>query len=122
MLARTKRTKFIKEYRAKKAKILQYKIDNMDKKKLEKEVKEQKANDEKEMLTNEINKVGGLFENIDALDKAISKKTKKECVIILQRQLQFRKTVLGQKFPEIKWLQMGEKGNNNLIWKLCGNI
>ena len=46
LLPRTKRTKFIKEYRAKISRILQYKIDNMDKKKLEKEVKEQKASDE----------------------------------------------------------------------------
>ena len=83
------------------------------KKKLEKEVKEQKASDEKELLTNEINKMGGLFENIDDLEDVLTEKTEKESINILQRQLQFRKTVLGQKFPENKWLQMGEKGNND---------
>ena len=41
----------------------------MDKRKLDKEVKEQKASDEKEYLSKEIGKVGGLITDIDELSK-----------------------------------------------------
>ena len=64
----------------------------MDRKQLEKEVKEQKASDDKEFLTKEIEKAGGLIANEKDLD-SVCKMREKEVILILQRQIQFRKSV-----------------------------
>ncbi|XP_065653434.1 uncharacterized protein LOC136080548 [Hydra vulgaris] len=107
LLARRNRKGYIRKYREKKVNILQYKIDEIDKRSLEKEIKEQKASEEKEFLTTEIRIDGGLILCKEDLEKILG--TKNEIVKKLQRQIKFRKKVLQQKFPE-NWLQLGEKG------------
>ena len=85
----------------------------MDKKKLEKEIKDQKLQDEKEHLTSEIQKVGGLIGSVDKLEELCnSKVTVKKLREILRNQILFRKVVLGQKFPDKKYGQMGETVKN----------
>ena len=50
----------IKKYKIRKDEILTFKMDKIGKVKLEKELKLQKATDEKEYLTEKIREVGGL--------------------------------------------------------------
>ena len=112
-IARTNKYDWIKKYKERQKIILQFEIDNMDKKKLEKEIKDQKLQDEKEHLTSEIQKVGGLIGSVDKLEELCnSKVTVKKLREILRNQILFRKVVLGQKFPDKKYGQMGETVKN----------
>ena len=76
------------------AKILQYKIDSIDKQKMEAEIKEQKASDDREKLTKDMEKVGGLLGNVETLDVVSSVANAKEVANVLQNHIRFMKTVL----------------------------
>ncbi|XP_066922613.1 uncharacterized protein [Clytia hemisphaerica] len=108
-MARKNKRKLIKENRSKRAKILQYKIDSMDRKKVEKEIKVQKISDEKEIATKNLDKVGGLLTDKIMVEK-ICEAGVKEATNNLQAQVAFRKKVLQQSFSNRKLLQLGEKG------------
>lgn len=66
-ISRTNRRDFIKKYRDRKNRLIIYKLDEMDRKKLEKEMKDQKTCGEKEFLTMKIDRHGGLIVSVEAL-------------------------------------------------------
>ena len=110
-IARTNAGERIAKYKQQKQKILEYKKDKMAKSKLQKEINTKKDLDQKETLTNEIQKVGGLIKCFQDFENIAKNKTNKELKEILRNQIQFRKTVLCQKVADKKLLQVGEKVN-----------
>ena len=94
----------------------------MEKKKLENEIKKQKSLDEKEDLSREINKYGGLWVNdenmADNLRHFESVKLKIEAI---KCQIRYRKTVLCQKFSDKKLLQVGgsDKSGKYKPYNIC---
>ena len=81
----------------------------MEKKQLENEIKQQKNVDEKEQLTKEILKYGGLWSNIEEMDFNLEKFHKEKLKIdSIKCQIRYRKKVLDQKFSNKKLCQVGE--------------
>ena len=106
-IARKNKHDRIKKYKKRKEEILTFKMDKMEKVKLEKELKLQKAIDEKEYLTEKIMEVGGLVTSTEKFDKLIIENKEANLKNIIKYQILFRKNVLCQKL-----FQMGETSNN----------
>ena len=96
----------IDNYRKRKKEILQHKSDMLERRKVEKEVREQRVMEDKEKISKEIDLHGGLWTSKESAEQAL--KTVKSKVDALKCQIRFRKTVLGQKFPCRKLGQIGE--------------
>lgn len=62
-------------------------IDDMERRKFEKALKEQQCYDEKEKLTKEISKVGGLISTVRRLQEICCKEKQKDLKTILQKQI-----------------------------------
>ena len=78
MVARKNRKRFISDYRAKKRQIITFKLDKMEKAKLDAEIKEQKLAHEKQKLTEELDKFGGLITTKEELERRITNKMEKK--------------------------------------------
>lgn len=100
------KTSMIRQHREKRSQIMRHKTDMMEKKKLEKEIKQQKLITEKEAVAKEIEKHGGLWDTRDKAEVMLKNEKKKEDAI--KCQIRYRKVVLGQTFPDRKLGQMGE--------------
>ena len=111
-IARKNKHDRIKKYKKRKEEILTFKMDKMEKVKLEKELKLQKAIDEKEYLTEKIMEVGGLVTSTEKFDKLISENKEANLKNIIKYQILFRKNVLCQKLFDKKLFQIGETSNN----------
>ena len=109
-IARTNKYNWIKKYKQRKNDIIQYKIDQMDKKNLEDQIKFEKLNDDKELLTAKLTNVG-FISSTDKLEEILTQYSGTKLLSILQNQIQYRKIVLGQKFINKKWGQVGESHN-----------
>ncbi len=91
---------------------MKYKIDMIEKRKLEKEIKEQQISSDKEGISQDLHSYGGLWRNKDDVEKGLARsKSKAEA---LKCQIKYRKVVLGQKFPDRKLGQMGEANENGI--------
>ena len=84
----------------------------MEKEKLEKELKLQKAIDEREYLTQKIMVVEGLVTSPEKFDKLINASKEADLKNIIRYQILFRKNVLCQKSCDKKLFQMGETSSN----------
>ena len=84
----------------------------MEKEKLEKELKLQKAIDEREYLTQKIMVVEGLVTSTEKFDKLINASKEADLKNIIRYQILFRKNVLCQKSCDKKLFQMGETSSN----------
>ena len=84
----------------------------MEKEKLEKELKLQKAIDEREYLTQKIMEVEGLVTSPEKFDKLINASKEADLKNIIRYQILFRKNVLCQKSCDKKLFQMGETSSN----------
>ena len=84
----------------------------MGKMKLEKELKLQKAIDEKEYLTQKIMKVRGLVTSSKKTYKLINENNEADLRNIIKYQILFRRNVFCQKLFDKKIFQMGEACNN----------
>ena len=102
----------IKKYKIQKDEILTFKMDKIGKVKLEKELKLQKATDEKEYLTEKIREVGGLVTSSEKVDKLINKSKEADLKNIIKYQILFRKNVLCEKLCDKKLFQMSETSKN----------
>ena len=101
-----------KKYKIRKDEILTFKMDKIGKVKLEKELKLQKATDEKEYLTEKIREVGGLVTSSEKVDKLINKSKEADLKNIIKYQILFRKNALCEKLCDKKLFQMSETSNN----------
>ena len=73
-----------------------FKMDKMEKEKLEKELKLQKAIDEREYLTQKIMEVEGLVTSPEKFDKLINASKEADLKNIIRYQILFRKNVLSK--------------------------
>ena len=87
----------IKKYKKRKEDILAYKIDKLEKAKLEKEIKLQKQLDQKEYLTHSIQDIGLLKSASEVEVLCGSKRKESDLKEILKNQILFRKHLLGHK-------------------------
>ena len=87
----------------------------MEKTKFEKELKLQKAIDEKEYLIEKMMEVGGLVTSSEKLNKLINQSNEADLKNIIKYQILFRKNVLCQKLCDKKLFQMGETSNNKKV-------
>ena len=95
-----------------KEKILTFKMDKIEKMKLEKELNLQKATDEKEYLTQKIMKVRGLVTSSKKICKLINENNEADLKNIIKYQILFRRIVFCQKLCDKKIFQMSETSNN----------
>ena len=102
----------IKIYKKRKDEILTFNMNKIGKVKLEKELKLQKATDEKEYLTEKIREVGGLVTSSEKVDKLINKSKEADLKNIIKYQILFRKNALCEKLCDKKLFQMSETSNS----------
>ena len=111
-IVRTNKHDRIKKYKDRKEQIVLFKIDKLQKARLEKEIKEQRLLSQREHLTECIQDVGLLrtVEEVEHLCK--SKKKETTLKTVLQNQILFRKNVLCKNVPSERLFQIGESINN----------
>ena len=107
-IARYNKHDRIKKYKKRKEDILAYKIDKLEKVKLEKEIKLQKQLDQKEYLTHSIQDIELLKSASEVEVLCGNKRKESDIKEILKNQILFRKHVLGQRSSSKKHFQMGE--------------
>ena len=107
-IARYNKHDRIKKYKKRKEDILAYKIDKLEKVKLEKEIKLQKQLDQKEYLTHSIQDIELLKSASEVEVLCGNKRKESDIKEILKNQILFRKHVLGQSSSSKKHFQMGE--------------
>ena len=98
----------IKYYREKKKQILQKRIDSLEKKKVQKEVKEQEKFDERTTLLAELEKYGGIWNSVAKLEEELSKINEADVIKVLQLQIKARRVILNQSVPDPKILRQGK--------------
>ena len=97
----------IKYYREKKKKIPQARIDALERKKVQNEVKEQERFDNKQALLEELEEYGGVWNSEVRMKDELKKLSGPAKLKALQLQVKARKVVLGQSVPDPKILQQG---------------
>ena len=96
-IARYNKHDRIKKYKKRNEDILAYKIDKLEKAKLEKEIKLQKQLDQKEYLTHSIQDIGLLKSASEVEVLCGSKRKESDLKEILKNQILFCKHLLGHK-------------------------
>ena len=104
---------FIEKYKQRKNAILAYRTDMLEKKKLENDIKEQRAIDERELLTQQLTECGGLWSSEERVVQMVEGMgSEKDIIAALRIQIKYRKKVLAQKFTDKKLGQISESDEN----------
>ena len=98
----------IKKYKERKANIMRYRLDMLERKKMETEVKRQKQDDEKAEISKSLQTYGGLWTSVADMETNLAVISVTSHLQALKCQIAFRKKVLCQKFESKKLLQLGE--------------
>ena len=111
-IARKNKHVRITKYKKRKEEILTFKMDKMEKVKLEEELKLQKTIDKKEHLTEKIMEVGRPVTSLEKFDQFINDNKEANLKNIIRYQILFIKSVLCQTLFDKKLFQMVETNSN----------